>query len=208
MRLTEVVILGGGGHAKVVYDLIFELDLAVKAVVTITPTLDPIFAHLEQWNSDDEVLRFQSNSIMLVNGVGSIRVSETRRRIFLFYKQRSYQFHTLIHPFAKVSRFAELNEGAQIMAGSIIQAGCLIGANTIINTKTSVDHDCTIGDHVHIAPGATLSGGVRIGNGSHIGVGATIIQGVSIGCNVTVAAGAVVIRDVVDNALVKGVPAR
>jgi len=208
VSVKQLVMLGGGGHAKVVYDVVTEMNLCIKAVVEPATPCDPFFACLEQWHSDADVLQVHSDSIMLVNGIGSIRVSESRRRIFEFFKERSYRFFTLKHPSAIISKFAEVGEGTQIMAASVVQVGSYIGANSIINTKASVDHDCFVGDHVHIAPGATLSGEVYIGSGSHIGTGATIIQGVRIGNNVTVAAGAVVTRDIADGLLVKGVPAK
>ena len=94
------------------------------------------------------------------------------------------------------------------MAGVVIQPGSRIGKNSIVNTKASVDHDCIIGDHVHISPGVTLSGGVTVGSTVHIGSGATIIQGMRIGDNCLVAAGAVVISPLLDSVTVAGVPAK
>ena len=119
-----------------------------------------------------------------------------------------YDFSTVIHPSAVVTSDVILGEGSQGMSGEVIQPGSHIGCNTIINTRASVDHDCIIGDHVHISPGVTLSGGVDIGAGSHIGTGATLIQGISIGCGCLVAAGAVVVKDITDGEMVRGVPAR
>ena len=94
------------------------------------------------------------------------------------------------------------------MAGAVIQPGTRLGVNTIVNTRASIDHDCIIGDHVHIAPGAVLSGEVRVGNCSHIGCGATIVQGVKLGEATVIGAGAVVLKDVPDGTTVVGVPAR
>ena len=81
------------------------------------------------------------------------------------------------------------------MAGCVIQTGTNIGANSIVNTRASIDHDCTIGETVHIAPGVTLSGNVRVGDRTHIGTGAVVIQGIAIDADSLVAAGAVVYRD-------------
>ena len=94
------------------------------------------------------------------------------------------------------------------MAGSVIQPGSVIGRNVIINTRTSIDHDCEISDHVHVAPGVTLSGKVKIAAGAHIGTGATVIQGINIGANSMIGAGAVVVSDVAGDSKVIGVPAR
>ena len=86
--------------------------------------------------------------------------------------------------------------------------GTSIGKHTIINTNATVDHDCQVDDFVHIAPGATLCGGVKIGKGTLIGANATILPNCIIGKNVRVGAGAVVTTDIPDNVLVVGVPAK
>ena len=94
------------------------------------------------------------------------------------------------------------------MAGVVIQPSSMIGRNAIINTRASVDHDCIIGDHVHIAPGVTLSGAVRVEEGAHVGTGCTVIQGVQIGRNSTIGAGSLVLKDVPARTTVYGVPGR
>ena len=81
-------------------------------------------------------------------------------------------------------------------------------ANNKLTSNVPSCPDCTIGDHVHIAPGVTLSGDVSVGACSHLGTGATVIQGVSIGSGCLVAAGAVVTKDIADGEKVRGVPAR
>ena len=86
--------------------------------------------------------------------------------------------------------------------------GSSIGKHTIINTNATVDHDCHLGDFVHIAPGATLCGGVKVGNGTLIGANATVLPNCKIGKNVSVGAGAVVTTDLPDNVVVAGVPAK
>jgi len=83
-----------------------------------------------------------------------------------------------------------------------------LGVNVIINSGAVVEHDCVVGDHVHVATGAHLAGAVRIGAGAHIGIGATVKQGIAIGANAVVGAGAVVVKDVLPDTLVVGVPAR
>ena len=85
------------------------------------------------------------------------------------------------------------------MAGVIIQPGVKIGRNTIVNTGSIVDHDCTISDNCHIAPGVILNGGVSIGKNTHVGTGSSIIQSINIGSNSSIAAGSVIYKDVPDN---------
>jgi len=94
------------------------------------------------------------------------------------------------------------------MAGAVVQAGCRIGENVIVNTRASIDHDCDIEAHAHVAPGAVLSGCVHVGERAHIGAGATVIQGLTIGAGAIVGAGAVVVDGIPDGVTVVGVPAR
>lgn len=158
---------------------------------------------------DDTILsRYKPAEILLVNGIGGVHGVALRRQVFERCKQAGHDFVTIVHPAAVLGGDIVLEEGAQVMAGVIVQAGSRVGRNAIINTHASVDHDCLVGEHVHIAPGATLSGGVTVGDGSHIGTSASVIQNVRIGSGCLVAAGAVVIRDVRDGARVAGIPAR
>jgi UDP-perosamine 4-acetyltransferase len=157
---------------------------------------------------DKRVLGFDSREVRLVNGMGSVADSTKRAQIFDKFRGLGYRFATIVHPSAVVSKHAEISEGAQIMAGVVVQPGARLGLNCIINTCASIDHDCNIGDHVHIAPGVTLSGGVIIASRAHVGTGATVIQGVRVGEKAIVGAGAVVIRDVPDAFVVVGVPAQ
>lgn len=115
---------------------------------------------------------------------------------------------SFIHPYSIVPFDFTLNDGIQIMAGSTISVNVSIGNWTIINHNVNVDHDCTIGMGVHIAPGATLAGEVTVGDYAFIGAGATILPRINIGNNSIVGAGAVVTKDVPPFTTVIGVPAR
>lgn len=204
-----MIILGAGGHAKVLVDSLRLQSIKLLGITDSDPNKKgQLLLGVPVMGNDEEVMKYPVETICLVNGVGSVRVNPRRRQLFEHFKSKGYQFASVVHPSAIIATDAVLSEGAQIMAGAIIQTGCRIGANAVINTGAIMDHDCHIGDHAHIAPGATLSGGVRIGNNTHIGTGATIIQGIQIGRNSLVAAGAVVIRDVPDDMTVAGVPAK
>lgn len=157
---------------------------------------------------DQVVLGYPPSDVRLLNGVGSTRASSARQRVFAQFKQRGYTFTGVRHPSAVISSDSTLGEGVQIMAGVILQPGASVAENSIVNTRASVDHDCRIGAHVHLAPGVILSGGVTVGDGVHVGTGAVVIQGVTIGALATIAAGAVVVKDVPAGAVVLGVPAR
>jgi UDP-perosamine 4-acetyltransferase len=207
--ILPVIVLGAGGHAKVLIEALLQSGKVITGIVDPDPTLlGAEISGVPVLGGDEAVSAFPSSEIQLVNGLGSVGLPFKRQQLFERFKGLGYIFATVVHPSAVIASDVVPGEGAQIMAGAVIQPGSSIGINSIINTRASVDHDCIIGDHVHIAPGVTLSGGVSVETGSHIGTGATVIQGVSVGRGCLVAAGAVVTKVLVEGAKVRGVPAR
>lgn len=141
-------------------------------------------------------------------GAGSVGATNIRARLFELACQVGLQPLTVRHPSAIVSTTAQIGEGSQLLAACFVGTRAVLGHNVLVNTAAIVEHDCTIGDHTHLATGCRLGGAVRVGMGAHIGIGATVKQGMAIGQRAVVGAGAVVIRDVPDGAVVVGVPAR
>lgn len=206
---VAIIVIGGGGHARVLVDALYCQGVTVLGFTDAEPEkARQAILEVRCLGGDDAVLQFKPNEVQLINGLGSVRETSRRQRLFDSFKKMGYTFFSVIHPSAVVAKDVKLGEGAQIMAGAVIQTGSYIGMNTIVNTKASVDHDCVLGEHVHLAPGVTLSGEVKIGTGVHVGTGATIIHGIDIGRNSLIGAGSLVIRDVPENATVLGVPAR
>jgi len=206
---SRVVVIGAGGHAKVLLNALAEAGVTVAGLTDANPALHGTHVLGANVLGDDAALDgFPAAHTMLVNGLGTIAESPVRRHVFERLRSRGYRFLTVVHPSAIIGREVDLAEGAQVMAGAILQPGAAVGENSLMNTGAHVDHDCVIGRHVHLAPGVTLSGDVRVGDGSHIGTGAAVIQGVRIGSGCMVGAGAVVVRDVPDGDRVSGVPAR
>ncbi|MDB5866722.1 MAG: acyltransferase [Betaproteobacteria bacterium] len=204
-----VIVIGAGGHARVLLDVLRLRGVEVLGVVdNDCAKRGQTVGGVPVTGGDEEVQNHPAHGVRLVNAVGTVGVSPQRSGVFERFKQHGYRFAEVIHPSATIAADAVLCEGAQIMAGAIVQTGCRVGRNSILNTRASIDHDCEIGDHVHVAPGVTLSGNVSVGEGSHVGTGATVIQGVRIGRHCLIAAGAVVVRDVLDGVGVAGVPAR
>jgi sugar O-acyltransferase (sialic acid O-acetyltransferase NeuD family) len=204
-----VILVGAGGHARVLLDLLGEIGREVKGVLTPDREYwDRELKGIPILGGDDRINLFGTNDIEIVNGIGSVGDPSTRIKVFLAMKGMGFFFATIKHPSAIIAKDVSLGEGTQIMAGAVIQPGCMIGENVIINTGAIVDHDCRVGNHVQISPGAVLSGGVGIGSKTHIGTGVSVIQGIRIGVSVLVAAGSVVTRDIPDNVCVRGVPAQ
>jgi|SRR5215469_384100 len=208
-KRKQLIIVGAGGHAKV---LIATLRACREPIVGIldrdSKNEATSILSVRVIGNDDTILQHRPSDVLLVNGIGAVSSLAHRSDVFRKFHALGYHFQTVIHPSAVCSEQVSLGEGVQVMAGAVIQPGTVVGDNTILNTMMSIDHDCTIGSHVHIAPGATLSGGVSVGEGTHIGTGAVVIQNVSIGGNCLIAAGAVVVHDVPDCTSVAGVPAR
>ncbi|CAA7614389.1 acetyltransferase [Magnetospirillum sp. SS-4] len=203
--MSTIVIVGAGGHGKVLADALLARGEAVAGFVDADSRLHgQTVLGLPVLGGDDRILP----GWLLVNGIGSVADPGLRMRVERSFGQRGFCFLTVIHPAASVARGVSSGEGCQIMAGAVIQADATLGRGVIVNTRASVDHDCRLGDFVHIAPGATLSGGVDVGEASHIGTGAVVVEGVRIGRGCLVAAGAVVVREVPDGARVAGLPAR
>jgi len=206
---APLLIIGAGGHAKVLVEALLASSAVIAGVVDADPAMaGQALLGVPVLGDDKFVQEFPPDEIRLVNGLGSVGLPVRRKELFERFKTLGYSFAKVVHPSAVIASDVELGEGAQIMAGAVIQPGSRIGSNVIVNTRASVDHDCRIGEHVHLAPGVTLSGGVRIGDSSHIGTGATLIQGINTGARCLVAAGSVVIRDINENTTVYGVPAR
>lgn len=206
---SPVIILGRGGHARVVIDALILKGISILGFTV--PDYEReigVIGGIELIGNDEMVLKYTPTSIQLANGLGTVKDTSNRERVFNYFKSKGYQFIEVVHPSSVIAPDVTIGEGVQIMAGAIIQTGSRIGQNTIINTKTSVDHDCLIGSHVHLAPGVTLSGGVKVDDGALIGTGVTIIQGVCIGRNSIIGAGSLVIKNIPEGVTAIGSPAK
>jgi sugar O-acyltransferase (sialic acid O-acetyltransferase NeuD family) len=113
-----------------------------------------------------------------------------------------------IHPMVVIAPTALIGPGLQAMAGVIINPGARVGQDVILNTACSIDHDCEIGEHAFIAPGARLAGLARVGDYAFVGIGASVIQAITIGEGSIVGAGAAVVEDIPPYSVAVGVPAR
>jgi len=202
-----LILLGAGGHARVLLSTVLQLGQQVVGVA------DPDHAQaarlgIPYLGGDDSVLGFDPAEVLLINGVGSVASIANRLNVYESFRKRGYRFASVIHPAAIIASEVELAEGVQIMAGAILQTGSVVAEDCIINTGARIDHDCVMDAHAHVAPGAVLSGGVHVGARAHVGAGATVIQGVHIASDAIVGAGAVVLSDVPESCTVVGVPAR
>jgi len=197
------VIIGGGGHASVLCDVLLDQGREVRAFVGSCEHLArDIFSGIPQIPNDEEAFQLDVNEVVLINGIGVLPNSPLRETIANKYKEKGFVFDRVIATSAYVSPFAKLSSGVQVLHGAIVQVGAVINEDTIINTNTSIDHDCVVGKYNHIAPGAVLCGEVKTKDSVFIGANSIIAQGVSI-CEFTiVGAGAIVTKSIDKRAIV------
>ncbi len=196
---NDVIILGAGGHAKVVAEALrksHNMVIGCLAPDTVpgsercgTVVLGSTKVHED----------YPPDNVVLANGIGAMPGNKARWREAARMRELGYKFINVIHPAAVIAEDVTLAEGVQIMAGVVIQPGVDVGLDSIINTGVLLDHDCIIGPNCHIAPGVVCSGGVSIDSDVYVGTGSAIIQGISVGQGSVVAAGSVVFKDLTKN---------
>lgn len=188
------MLIGGGGHAKVVIDAI-KCDKKLEISGIVDPALkkgDTVLGIPVIGNDNILPGMLKKGIKYAFIAVGSIGNCSVRKKIYDNLKKIGFQLPIVIHPKVVIAKDVELGEGTFVAAGVVINPGTKIGKNVIVNTRSSIDHDCSIGDFAHIAPGVTLSGGVIVKDETHIGTGASVIQCISIGKRNMIPAGCVV----------------
>jgi sugar O-acyltransferase (sialic acid O-acetyltransferase NeuD family) len=193
----SVLLVGGGGHAKVVIDAFLSAGMSIVG----------IFDHSKSGNllgvpyvGDYDALLHSSMPCVIAIGNNNTRRELSRKIV--------HPFTNAIANSALISKFSSVGQGSMILQGVVIQANAVIGQHSIINTNASIDHDCKISNFVHVGPRAVLCGNVSVGEGALVGAGTVVIPGITIGKNAVVGAGSVVISDVPDHCVVVGNPAQ
>jgi sugar O-acyltransferase (sialic acid O-acetyltransferase NeuD family) len=206
---TPVLVIGGGGHAKVLLHVLERLP-QFSILGYIDPKDNgPILGHPRLGGDDAAaaILR-EHRKVAAALGVGKVRAGGGRVSMLEKFGSMGFVFPAIVAPSAVVSRDIVLGEGAVILDGAVVQPGCRLGRAVIVNTSAVVDHDCILDDDVHVATGAVLSGGIRVAAGALVGAGASCRQGVRIGAGCTIAAGATVACDCLEPGVYVGVPAK
>jgi len=193
-----MLIYGASGHCKVIIDC---LESQGKSIVGIFDD-DLIKSKLLNYEviGKYDAQKFEDEELII-----SIGDNKTRKSVSKLIK---HKFGVAIHKSAIVSKNVFVDEGTVIIHNAVVQSSAVVGKHVIINTSASVDHDCILENFVHISPNATLCGNVKVGEGTQIGAGAVVIPSISIGKWSIIGAGAVVTKDVPDNVIVVGNPAR
>jgi len=213
----RTVIVGAGGFARELLWLITEHNAAIELqerqrsvlfdvvgfVATDKTVHGTTLCDLPVLGSDEWLL--DNTDVGAICGIGNPAL---REKVVCGLEQKGIEFVSVTDPSARMSRFVTIGKGSVICAGTVITTQVTVGNHVHVNLNCTIGHDVVIGDYVTIAPGVNISGGVRIGRGAELGTNSSVIQNVAIGGGSVVGAGAVVTRDVEENTVVVGVPAK
>lgn len=192
---NPVIVLGGGGHAKVVADILQLLSVEVLGYVDPEVGVgQELLPGIKCVGGDDALSVYLPSTTDLVMGVGSLPGSPARANLFRKFVELGYHFRNIVHPQAIIAEQCTLGVGIQVMAGAIVQPGVRFLDDIIVNSGAIIEHDCRIGSHCHLAPGSTLCGSVVLEDCVYVGAGASVIQGLVVGSGSVVGAGSVLTK--------------
>lgn len=196
----DVIIIGAGGHGKVVADIVQRSGDRVIGFLDDNPDAGSILIGSPMLGSVDDYKKYSAEFVIAIGN------ADIRRRIS--QKLSDVSWYTAIHPTAVISDIdVEIGTGTVVMANAVINPGTKIGKHCIINSGAIVEHDNRIDDFVHVSVGAKLGGTVKIGKGTWIGIGVSVSNNVNICDNCMIGAGSVVIKDIREAGTYVGVPA-
>ena len=198
----KVIIIGAGGHAKVVADIIkLSGDLLVGFLDDNDSKINFTYENSPVLGKCSDYKKFKNDHFFII-GIGNnyIRKSISQSAVCNWY--------TAIHPSAQISPSAEIEEGTCVMANAVINSNAKIGRHSIINTASVIEHDCIISNYVHISPRSVVCGTTSIGDLVWLGAGSTVINSLTIHNNSIIGAGATVVKDINSPGTYVGTPAK
>ena len=201
-----IYILGAGGMAKEVLNIYEDLDRDEEVVGFLEENCHRRGDILNGKPIDDvSILKnLDQNSVKLVCGIGT----PLKKQLIEYSTKLGYKYDTILHPSVIKSKWVTFGEGNIICAGNILTNQINVGNHTIVNSSCTIAHDVNIGMYTTISPGVHISGDVSIGDECFIGTGAIIVEKVSIGKGSFIGAGSVVVKDIPENVLAVGTPAK
>lgn len=205
----KVIVLGSGGHAKVVIDILHGMNnITIHGITSKSLMYGDYFFGYPVLGDDLVLNNFNPSEYVLAMGLGGYRDNDLREQVYRFGKGLGFDYINAIHPGAVISETVKFGESITIFPGVVLNTDVQINDNSIVATSSSIDHETIIGRNVLVSAGVTIGAYTVIMDNALIALGAKIISGIKIGKRALVAAGAVVVSDVPDNAIVYGVPAK
>jgi acetyltransferase EpsM len=206
----KLIVIGGGGHARLVIDAARSRRGEWDVVGLVDPEAGGDSAArlgVQHFKSDADAHQHSADA-WFVMGIGRLGTEGLRRQIVARYAQHGARWARVIHATASVSPTASLAEGAIVLAGAVVNPSAVIGAHSAVNSGAVIEHDVKIGEFVFVAPGAIIGGGVQIGDDCFLGLGCRVRDNICIGRGAVIGMGAVVTKSVADGMKMLGVPAR
>lgn len=205
---TRVLILGAGGHGRVVLDILLQArQYDVVGLLDSNPDIHgrrvdgiPVRGGIDELEKISA--RLNVRGVIIAIGDNGVRRGLARQ-----IEQTGLELINAVHPSVTLAYNATIGRNVVIAAGAVVCANCQIGDSVILNTGCIIDHQTMIGEGTHICPGVRIAGRVKVEPGVFVGIGATVVPKVTLGCESIVGAGAVVLEDVLPMATVVGVPA-
>lgn len=196
----NVIVIGGGGHAKVVIDCIQSAGDRVFGILDDSMTPGTEILGVRVLGKVNTYRDYPDCFFVIAIGGNAVRKAIAQKM--------DARWYTAIHPSAVVSKYATVGEGTMILANATVNPCATVGRHCILNTASVVEHDNKIADFVHISPRAALAGNVAVGELTQVGIGASVRQGISICGGCVIGAGAAVVKDIQEEGIYAGVPAR
>lgn len=204
--MKPLVIIGGGGHGRVVLDCALVSGVQVAGFLDTNIPVGELINNIPVLGNNSKLQ--DADFVAQHRFIVALGDQEARRELSLQIVQQAGELATIIHPSAIISKRVSIGQGTAIIAGAVINTDAKIGDYCIINTGATIDHDVVLEDGVQICPGVNLAGSVHCEADVFIGTGAALIPTIRIGKNSRIGAGAVVLEDVPANMLMVGNPAR
>lgn len=201
-NMRKLVIIGAGGHGKVVADIAIKTGYKDVCFLDDAPIKECMGLPVEGGVLDVDKYLIDCEFFIAIGN------AKTRKKIYNVLKEKGAKVITLVHPNAVIGSQVKIGNGCVVMAGGIINACATLGDGVIVNTNSSIDHDCTVGDFCHLAVGVNIAGTVEIGESCFLGAGCTVKNNVNICNNCIIGAGAVVVKDIVESGTYVGVPCK
>lgn len=196
----SVIVIGGGGYAKVVIDCIRSAGGQVAGILDDGLAPGTMILNVPVLGKTVDYEAYNEHKFVIAIGNNAVRAKIAQRL--------NVEWGTVIHPQAVVSSYAAIGAGTVVMPNAVINAGAVVGSHCIINTGAIVEHDNRLEDFVHVSPGAVLGGTVVVGEGTHVGIGAAVRNNIRICGGCVIGAGAVVVKDILESGTYAGVPVR
>lgn len=200
----KVVIIGTGGHAKVIADIVLASGDKIIGFIDDNKEIGSDFIGYKVID-ENEIIGDKELLFIVAIGNSHVRENVVKR----LEGKEKINWYTAIHPSATVSNLdTEIGCGTAIMANAVVNPGSVIGKHCILNTSSVVEHDNHISDYVHVSVGTRLAGTVSVGKYTWLGIGTVVSNNVTICDDCLVGAGSVVVKDITENGTYVGVPAR